>query len=69
MIRIKSDKIIANGKLFDGYVYVEEGKIIEVTAAEKQAQICYDYTGKYLSAGFIDLHTHGAGGHPLSMAR
>jgi N-acetylglucosamine-6-phosphate deacetylase len=65
MIRIKSDKIIANGKLFDGYVYVEEGKIIEVTAAEKQAQTCYDYTGKYLSAGFIDLHTHGAGGHPF----
>ena len=65
MIRIKSDKIIVNGALFDGYVYVNDGKIVEVTAEEKQADVCYDYTGKYLSAGFIDLHTHGAGGHPF----
>ena len=65
MIRIKSDKIIVNGGLFDGYVYVNEGKIVEVTVEEKQADVCYDYTGKYLSAGFIDLHTHGAGAHPF----
>ena len=65
MIRIKSDKIIVNGGLFNGYVYVNEGKIVEVTVEEKQADVCYDYTGKYLSAGFIDLHTHGAGAHPF----
>ena len=63
MIRIKSDKIIANEKLFDGYVYIENGKITEVTQQEKPVEKEYDYTGKYVSAGFIDMHTHGAGGY------
>lgn len=65
MIRLKSDKIIVNGGLFDGYVYLQDGKIVEVTKEEKQAVCQYDFTGKYLSAGFIDLHTHGAGAHPF----
>ena len=65
MIRIKSDKIIVGGGLFDGYVYVKDGKIVEVSADEKPADTAYDYTGSYLSAGFIDLHTHGAGAHPF----
>ena len=63
MIRIKSDKIIVNERLFDGYVYVENGKITEVTQQEKPVEKEYDYTGKYVSAGFIDMHTHGAGGY------
>ena len=63
MIRIKSDKIIVNEKLFDGYVYIENGKITEVTQQEKSVEKEYDYTGKYVSAGFIDMHTHGAGGY------
>ncbi len=62
MIRIKSDKIIVNEKLFDGYVYVENGKIVEVSKEDKPCEKSYDYTGKYVSAGFIDMHTHGAGG-------
>lgn len=63
MIRIKSDKIIVNEKLFDGYVYVTNGKITEVTKQEKNVEKEYDFTGKYVSAGFIDMHTHGAGGY------
>ena len=63
MIKIKSDKIIVGEKLYDGYVYVANGKIVEVTGENKPADATYDYTGKYVSAGFIDLHTHGAGGY------
>ena len=29
MIKIKSDKIIVGESLFDGYVYAENGKIVE----------------------------------------
>ena len=65
MIRIKSDKIIVGEALFDGYVYMSNGKIVEVSKEEKASAESYDFTGKYLSAGFIDLHTHGAGGHPF----
>ena len=63
MIKIKSDKIIVGESLFDGYVYVRNGKIVEVSKEEKPVDKEYDYTGKYVSAGFIDMHTHGAGGH------
>ena len=63
MIKIKSDKIIVGESLFDGYIYVENGKIDEITKENRAAEKEYVYTGKYVSAGFIDLHTHGAGGY------
>ena len=63
MIKIKSDKIIVGESLFDGYVYIENGVICEVSKADKNADESYDFTGKYVSAGFIDMHTHGAGGY------
>ena len=63
MIKIKSDKIIVGERLFDGYVYVTNGKITEITQQDKPTEESYDYTGKYVSAGFIDMHTHGAGGY------
>ena len=65
MIKIKSDKIITEKGLFDGYMYALNGKITEISAVDKPADLCYDFTGKYVSAGFIDMHTHGAGGHPF----
>ena len=65
MIRIKSDKIILGESLFDGYLYVDDGKIVDVTKDEAPSDDFYDFTGKYVSAGFIDIHTHGAGGHPF----
>lgn len=63
MIRIKSDKIIVGESLYNGYLYVEDGKITEITKEEKPVEKEYDFTGKYVSAGFIDMHTHGAGGY------
>ncbi len=63
MIKIKSDKIIICESLFNGYVYIENDKIVEVSKENKPSQEEYDYTGKYVSAGFIEMHTHGAGGY------
>ncbi len=63
MIKIKSDKIIVGERLFDGYLYAEQGKITAVTTENLPAEESYDFTGKYVSAGFIDMHTHGAGGY------
>ena len=63
MERIRSDKIIFEDDLFDGYVYFENGKIIDVTAQEYPVSKEYDMTGYYVSAGFIDMHTHGGGGY------
>lgn len=62
MIRIKSDKIITKDGIVDGFVYVEGDKIVKVCNDDVPCTT-YDMTGRYVSAGFIELHTHGAGGH------
>lgn len=63
MIKLKSDKIIVGSRLLGGYVYIDGGKIVEVSEEDKCADDFYDFTGSCLSPGFIDIHTHGAGGH------
>lgn len=60
MERIKSNKIIKGGNVTNGYVYFENGKIKCVTDKELPFNKEYDYSGYYVSAGFIDIHTHGA---------
>lgn len=62
MIKIKSDKIILSDSLYDGFVYVEDGKIVDVCKEDRETEVFYDYTGKYVSPGFIDMHTHGGEG-------
>lgn len=63
MKRIKSDQIILEDRLFDGYVYVENGIITDVTTEERPADEVFDMTGCYVSPDFIDIHTHGGGGY------
>ena len=65
LTKIKSDKIILENEIFSGYIYLEDGKIVSVETENKPADFEYDYTGLFVSAGFIDMHTHGAGGHPF----
>ena len=60
--RIKSDKIILSDRLFSGYVYFENGRISAVTEKDLPFDIEYDKTDLYVSAGFIDMHTHGGAG-------
>lgn len=62
-MKIKSNQIIVGDVLFDGYVYTLNGKIVEITKEDKPSEEEYDFTGRYVSAGFIDMHTHGAGGY------
>lgn len=66
MIGIKCDRIVLEDRLFDGYVYVEGQQISAVTDAALPCEKLYDFTGKILAPGFVDLHTHGAGGHSFS---
>lgn len=55
-------RLIQNGGLI-----VENGKITEVFErafkAVDDGNLVIDLKGKYLSPGFIDIHTHGGGGH------
>ena len=63
MKRIKSDKIILEDRILDGYVYFEDGIITDVSTEERPADEVFDMTGYYVSPGFIDIHTHGGGGY------
>lgn len=62
--RLKSDKLIVGESVLSGYVYFEErGVITAVTSESLPYDVEYDYTGYYVSPGFIDTHTHGGAGH------
>ena len=65
-IKINNGKIITPNRIIpDGCVCIEHGKILEIGEKDinfPDAEII-NAQGAYISPGFIDLHTHGAGGH------
>ena len=65
MIKIKSDKIVLLDSIYDGYIYIDHGFIVEISKNDKEVDYFYDFTGKYVTPGFIEMHTHGGGGHPF----
>ena len=57
-------RIILADRILDGYsVIVEDGVISDVTRGNTAADKVINLGGRYLAPGFIDMHTHGAGGH------
>lgn len=62
---IVNGRIITPNRVMDGTSLVMEGgRILEVAQGRvAQADYYLDAGGDYVSPGFIDLHTHGGGGH------
>lgn len=64
-IKITNGKIVTGGECFTGIVVLKDGVIDYVGTEDIQvsedAQII-DAQGCYVTPGFIDMHTHGAGG-------
>lgn len=61
---LQNVRIVDGGKIRPGNILIQNDKIISilpVNAIVKEAQ-CIPGQGLYASAGFIDTHTHGAGG-------
>lgn len=57
-------KVILPDRIPEGvHVVMEDGVIQEITDRPVSEGQIVDLGGKYLAPGFIDLHTHGAGGH------
>lgn len=57
-------KIIVHHRILEGFsVAIENGIIAEISENLLPSEKCVDLQGKYLAPGFIDLHTHGGGGH------
>jgi len=66
MLRIKNAVIVSDELITNKYIYIENGKIEEVTANELIYDEEIDASGLYVSPGFIDIHTHGAGGYDFA---
>lgn len=59
-------RLILSDEIWEkGYVVIEDGKIIDLGKDDPDGPISgelIDAHSRYISPGFIDLHTHGAGG-------
>ena len=63
-IKIIHGQVITPARILPGEVCIEDGKIREAGGAHidfPEAEVV-DARGGYISPGFIDIHTHGAGG-------
>ena len=63
---IKSKRILLPGRLLDGYLYMEAGKLLSVSETPRLCDELLDFGDLYVAPGFIDLHTHGAAGYSFS---
>lgn len=62
-ILIKGGEVVSGGEQKIADVLIEEGKIAAIgDNISTENALVIDAAGKFVSAGFIDLHTHGAGG-------
>ena len=62
---IRDVRIVDGGSVFAGSILAEDGKIAAILPPDARAEGAetVEGGGLYASAGFIDCHTHGAGGH------
>ena len=64
---IKNGRIISDGGIISGKsLYIENDRILAVASDALRADEVIDAEGSYISAGFIDIHTHGAGGYDFT---
>lgn len=61
-IKIINGRIITDKIDKDSALYIRDGKILAITGEGIEADEVIDAKKAYVSPGFIDLHTHGAGG-------
>lgn len=59
---ITNGKVILKEQVINANVYVADGKITEISNRQPADENVIDAKGRYVSPGFVDVHTHGRGG-------
>ncbi|HAE42500.1 MAG TPA: N-acetylglucosamine-6-phosphate deacetylase [Clostridiales bacterium] len=62
---IKCDRIICENGSLDGYLVIENGKIIDFYSRDAVVDAFIDYSGYRIIPGIIDTHIHGINGFGL----
>ena len=63
--RIENVRLVQDGQIRPAVILVNGEKVEAVlpAGAKPEAEAVIDGGGRYLSHGFVDIHTHGGGGH------
>lgn len=65
-VKIYNGRLITPYRIIEkGSIVIEDGKIVSVCEGDVHTSDCLEINaeGNYVSPGFIDIHTHGGGGH------
>ena len=63
---IRSDRTVFPDCEKPGFLIVGDSRILSFSPAPPEENIpVYDFGESYVLPGFVELHTHGAGGHPF----
>ena len=65
MICLKGNIIVPDAAI-EGYVGIDEGRIINISRDPFPAEQTYNFEHAYIVPGFIDIHMHGAMGHTFN---
>jgi len=63
MIKITNGKLLTPEGISEKILYIENGKIVEISDCDKSCDVEINAEGNYVSPGFIDMHCHGGAGH------
>ena len=59
---ITNGKVILKNQVVNANVYVNDTLITEISNRQPDGETVIDAKGRYVSPGFIDVHSHGRGG-------
>ena len=60
---ITNGKLILKDQIIENNLYIKENKIVEISDRKPVDEEIIDAKGNYVSPGFIEMHSHGRGGH------
>lgn len=65
---IVNGKVILHDEIVNKNIFIKGGMIVEISSRKPEKEDIIDAKGLYVSPGFIDIHTHGRGGHQVMEA-